>query len=261
MNYRLYIKKIFSIKLIGKIILTYLVLEATGFPETGNDRELFKRILKNNSGIKTVDAFIDQLTIKGRGTPFHNRGRFRAGSGGRFRIDYTDPEEQLVVHNGRDLRWYFINEKLIYIYPGKDSGKVISSTPLEKYRKETGKGLSVKYMGVRFYGLFKFVDLYRLRDKKRKMDIFLWIDPGRGVLLKRVLKDREGIEYMKEEFRNYRKVSGFYFPGSVEVMARTNVGTTTSITRYSHIVINKSLSKNLFKMIIPPGTVRKIINE
>jgi outer membrane lipoprotein-sorting protein len=245
----------------GKILLVFLLIGVSGYAETGSDRKLFERILKNNWGIKTVDASIEQLTIRGEETPLRSRGRFRAGSGGRFRIDFTSPEEQLVIYNGRDLRWYFRKEKLLYIYPGIESGKVLSSAPLEKYRNDINRRFSIKYMGFRFYRFFRIVDLYRLREKKRGRDIFLWIDSSRGVLLKRVLKDRKGVEYMKEEFRNYTKVSGFLFPRSVEVMVRTDEGITTSITRYIHVVVNRVLSEKLFEMAIPAGATKKIINE
>ncbi len=244
-----------------RIILICLILGTSGFAETGTDAGIFKRILKNNLGIKTVDASIEQMTIRGEGVPVRSRGRFRAGSGGRFRIDYTRPEKQLVIYNGRDLRWYFPGDKLLYIYPGRGAGKVPSFNPLEKYRKEINGRFSIKYMGFSFYRLFRVVDLYRLREKNRKMDIFLWIDSEKETLLKRVLKDREGVEYMKEEFQDYIKVSGFSFPGSVEVMVRTDDGITTSITRYSNVVVNRLLREELFKMIVPAGVTRKIINE
>jgi outer membrane lipoprotein-sorting protein len=236
-------------------------LGSSVFAETGSDRELFKRILKNSSGIKTVDATIEQVTIRGEETPLRSRGRFRAGSGGRFRIDYTYPEEQLVIYNGRELRWYFIKEKLLYIYPGRGPGKVLSYSPLAKYGKENSRRYSVKYMGSRFYWLLRMADLYRLRDNKKNLDIFLLIDPSRGVLIRRILKDRKGVEYTKEVFRNYKRVSGCEFPGSVEVMARTDAGITRSITKYSGVVVNKDLDGSLFKMVVPAGTIRKTINE
>ncbi len=261
MRFQLNIKKRSFRGLKGKAILLCLLLGTYGFAETGSDAGIFKRILKNNAGIKTVDASIEQLTIRGEEAPRRSRGRFRAGRGGRFRIDYTGPEEQLVIYNGRDLRWYFRKENLLYIYPGRGPGKLLSSAPLEKYRKEINGRFSIKYMGSRFFWLFRMVDLYRLREKKRGMDIFLWIDSSRGVLLKRVLKDRKGVEYMKEEFRNYRKVSGLSFPGSVEVMVRTGEGITTSITRYTDVVINNVFDNKLFNMAVPPGTTKKIINE
>ncbi len=244
-----------------RFILICLVLGTSVFAETGTDAGIFRRILNNNRGIKTVDATIEQLTIRGEGVPVRSRGRFRSGSGGRFRIDYTRPEKQLVIYNGRDLRWYFPGDRLLYIYPGSGAGKVPSFNPLEMYRKDINRRFSIKYMGISFYRLFKVVDLYRLREKNRKLDIFLWIDSGKGILLKRVFKDREGVEYMKEEFQDYGKVSGFFFPGSVEVMARTTGGITTSITRYSNVVVNTLLREDLFKMVVPAGVTRKIINE
>ncbi len=246
-----------------KIILFCLLflygVAGVGTPVT--DYSLFQMIVEHNSKVTSIESHIDQEIWNGDNPPEKFSGLFRADSRGRFRIDYSMPENQVVINDGKKLYWYYPADRLLYeIASHRDSGAP-KLNPLEEY----SKGLEVRYrvsnMGRTVYGFFSISDLYLLIDKQSGVTIHLWIDSFRGLVNRKVVTGRDGVEIIRETYEGYESIEGIYFPSRVEVLVRTPGGVTGNSTIYRRVRLNIPMDERIFNMQFPPDVKKKYLDE
>jgi len=77
-----------------------------------------KRLLKRLSNIKTVTAtFTQKLYTSESNEPIVTYGKLMVAGGGKFRLEYTKPYEQLYVANGQEFLFYDVDLEQITIKP------------------------------------------------------------------------------------------------------------------------------------------------
>ncbi|MDY6933677.1 MAG: outer-membrane lipoprotein carrier protein LolA [Spirochaetota bacterium] len=221
-------------------------------PAFGDDIPLFKKIVEENSKINTIDAEIVQYIY----TPEHYReifkGRYRADSNYRFRIDYTFPQKQIIMNNGGRLIWYYPTEKILYrVSKGDSISHQSNINPLREYEKNFDKQYEVNYRGRNLYGFFKMAHQFVIRDKKRGLITDIKVDTKKMVILTKIVKGRDGIEIMKEQYHGYKKIGNIYFPSRIEVYARTANGITSNITEYNNVQLNYAITDQVFHIDFP----------
>ncbi len=228
---------------------------------TAGDLSLFREIIKNNRGISSIESEITQLVSTNGNIPEQFKGRYLADDKGRFRIDYYKPETQIVIGNGRDLLWYYPKEKILYNMGRAVSGSAPKMNPYDEFSQNLEKRFGVEYMGTRIYSITKTAKLFLLKDRVSGVNIYLWIDKEKKVLLKKVVKDKNQRELIKEIYGNYKKIGNVYFPMKVDVTLRTPGGITRNITNYSNVRLNIKPGTRAFDIDLPADTVKKNYNE
>jgi outer membrane lipoprotein-sorting protein len=232
---------------------------ASANPDT---QELFRRIIKENSKIQTIDSEITQYITVEQNPQEIYRGRYRADSQGRFRIDFSVPSEQLVLNDGRTFLWYYPGSKVLYQierhgYASHNAG----FNPMIEFSKEFEKRYEVTYLGKQLYGFFNMAHLFIVRDKEKGIKLDIRIDAKMNTILAKVVRDEKGMEIMKEIYEDYKLINSVNSPARVVVTARTKSGITKNITEYSKITLNRNIPPAIFYMQFPVGITRKNIYE
>ncbi len=246
----------------SKIISYFIFFHYLCTPAFADDASLFRKILLENSKIKTIDASIVQH-IK---TPEYAnevfKGRYRVNAAGNFRIDYSSPSAQIVVNDGRHLLWYYPDDRLVY-QVGRDSLESRPKlTPLKEFDiREIQKRFDVLYLGEQVYGFLDFAHQFVVKDKKNGNTTDIYVDAKKLVVLSKITKDAEGREIIKEIYENYLKINNIFVPVKVNVYARTAAGTIRNTTEYSDIKLNYQIPDAIFRINIPPGVEKKYINS
>jgi outer membrane lipoprotein-sorting protein len=213
---------------------------------------LFRQLVEESTRISSIDAEIEQHITGANGSIELFKGRYRADSMGRFRIDYHIPYRQIVVNNGRILYWYYPDDKLLYTI-GEDSGTVGNPgiNPLREFSSTLDKSIEINYLGRHLYGFFMFAHHFSLFVKGREVVIDLWIDAKKRVVLAKIVLNRAGQEILKEIYGDYKRCDGIYFPLRVDVYARTNSGITRNTTYYKNVRLNYKLRGAVFSIRFP----------
>lgn len=213
---------------------------------------LFRELIKESARIHTIDAEIEQH-IKGPDESIELfKGRYRADSLGRFRIDYHAPYRQIVVHNGKTMHWYYPDDKLLYTFG--EEGRPVGNpgiNPLHEFSKKLATSIEVNYLGKNLYGFFIVAHHFSILVKDRNVLIDLWIDVKRRVVLSKVVLNRAGQEMLKEVYGGHKRIKGIFFPLRVDVYARTNKGITRNTTYYKNVRLNRRLKGDIFFVRFP----------
>lgn len=244
------------------LIIGILFSTAYGESDHPDKQELFKKIIKENSKIQTIDSEITQYITVEQNPQEIYRGRYRADNQGRFRIDFTSPSEQLVLNDGRIFVWYYPKNKVLYQierqgYASHNTG----FNPMMEFSKEFEKRYDVLYLGKHIYGFFKMAHLFIVRDKVKGIKLDIRIDAKMNTILAKTVRGENGIEIMKEIYEDYKLINSVNFPARVVVTARTKSGITKNVTEYSKIILNRNFSPSVFYMQFPANISRKRIYE
>lgn len=241
------------------IFISIILLPGNG--TSGNDFSVFQRVVRHYSRIRTIDSEIVQNVSSSGETAEVFKGRYRADSRGRFRIDYYYPGKQIVLNNDRGLFWYYVAENILYEIGKNGIGNAPKFNPLDEYDKRIEGRFRLKYLGSRLYDLHGRSKLYRLTDLEKGLYINLWIDHKRNVLLKKVVSDKNNRELVREVYSDYVKTGDIYFPARLDVMVRTIRGVTRNTTRYRNVILNKRFNASIFSMNFPASAEKRKLNE
>lgn len=220
-------------------------------------------VIGNINGIRTIDAEIVQhIQTEGRPREVY-RGRYRADSTGRVRIDYTVPSRQIVFNDGKGFYWYYPDDRLLYRIERPASETPSSSfNPMKEVANTSSKvdeNLVIRYRGRRLYGFFGTALYYSVTDARKGIRVDLAVDPVRPVVLEKTVRGRGGMELMHEHYERYVAVDGLYFPGRVTVTVRSSKGITSNTTEYSRIELNGRVPVSVFHPVLPAGLKVKTI--
>lgn len=249
-------------KIITQITVFLLIVFDTIGISSQNGISLFRNLVSESSRIKTIDAEIVQY-IKEPGQPSELfNGRYRADNKGRFRIDYHYPFRQIVININDLLYWYYPDKKLLYHF-GDKSGFTQNAklNPLTEFLKDFEKNFSVVYLGIHFYGIFTRAHHFLINNRKMDYNVNLWVEVKRKVVTAKVIRNKRGIELLKEIYTGYHSVDGIYFPSRIDVFARSKNGITRNSTRYNSIKLNRKLSGRIFKITFPPDVRNRYLNR
>ena len=93
-----------------------------------------------------------------------------------------------------------------------------------------------------------------LAGKWQGQDIRYWIDPNLGVITQTEVLDADGKVIFREKFERIVKISGVVFPRTIR-LERPNRNERVVI-HYTHLVVNKPLNNNDFKLKTPKNAVK-----
>jgi len=224
------------------------------------DLSVFRKIISTRQKINTIDAEIEQTVKSSEDGSEKFRGRYRADNSGKFRIDYTRPEKQLVYGNGKKLYWYYPMDSVLYETPSTGMNTPVPGNSLTPYMTGLDKRYRVKKLGRSLYGFFSIAERFRLTDIKTGKRVFFWFDSAGNRMLRKVVEDSEGREILKEVYSDYRKVNNISFPHRVDVFIRTAGGITQSRTNYTAVRVNGKLRQNVFDIVFPRDAERRRFN-
>jgi len=248
-----------------QILVIPVLLFSISFPESlpGSEghHDLFREVMKQYSRIRTIDSEIEQEIWNDENPPERFKGLYRADSTGRFRIDYSRPDAQIVLNNGKNLYWYYPNEKILYTIASLKNDAAPKLNPFAEYSKKLDDRFEIRSLGRGLHGFFQMAAVYQLIDREKGVAIVFWIDPEKHVVLKKTVSDRNGREYIKEMYGNFKKVSGIYYPSRVDVIVRTAAGIAGNTTYYRKVRLNKKFGKNLFVIEFPKDVKKRSLHE
>lgn len=224
---------------------------------SGEESPLFREIIRAQSRVKTIDAEIVQYIHTPGREAEKFRGRYRADSRGRFRIDFREPERQTVLNTGTGLYWYYPDAGLLYEIGGKSAPPLPSVHPSGELAVLAGKKSRVVYMGRSLMGFLKLAHLFVIENPRKGIVLSVWVEDGRKVLLKKTVRDSRDREIIKELYGDYRDFGGIPFPCRIDVYARSNEGTVRNTTYYDNVRLNGTLEPEVFRLRLPAGTVRR----
>lgn len=219
--------------------------------------KLIDALLDEQDKIRSIDCSLTQLIFE-EGSSTRYEGRFRAVSGGRFRIDYYKPSIQTVLNTENGLFWHIPEYNTLYIIPsanpstGRD-GMAGAGNVLKKIHRD----MELKYLGIHFRGFFSPVHEFIILDKKNGMKIEIFAGARDNIILEKKIIDRDGNEVMHEVYGNYARVHGVLFPHRVDVFAKTKNGVTRSISEYEGIMLNGKIHESVFRLKVPKN-IRKV---
>lgn len=228
----------------------------------GDPLELFRKVVMEHARMRSVDAEITQYIQMGEGPQEIFKGRYRADSSGRFRIDYTVPSAQVVVNDGAGLYWYYPGEKLLYRIEGQGTaGHGQGPNPLREFQGKFEERFEITSEGPRLHGFFRKAHRFRVTDTRSGLTLRILVDEKTKSVLEKVVRDRAGREILKESYSDFIRTGGIRFPGRVSVMAQGARGVTRNITLYTHVVLNRDIQPSVFRLTLPPGVTHRLIHE
>lgn len=223
---------------------------------------VLKDAVQKNQQIFSIDAYIEQTIKNPENSIEFFKGRYRVKEDGKFRIDYTVPYKQQVLHTGKDVYWYYIDDNVLYKIKSNNGLNLKPKyNPLSELKKIINKNISIEYTGKHIYGFFNIAHNFIIKNKKDDLIFDIWIDAKRKVVLAKIVKNSNDYEIIKELYQDYIKISGIYFPTRVDVFVRTENGILRNTTVYKKIKINKTLSNIVFQYSFPANAKIKIINK
>lgn len=213
---------------------------------------IFREMLKKSGRVKTIDAGIEQHIRRGGNAVELFRGRYRADSTGRFRIDFHYPDRQIVVNSGNVLSWYYPGEKLLYRFGDPDAAPGGSRiNPLAEFARDFDRDYDTLYLGRHLYGFLRFAHMFVVQNRKNNSKFYIWVDEKDRVVMKKSMRDRNGVEVVNEYYDTYTRIGEHLFPTRIDVIARTAEGLTRNTTFYSNVRLNVSLPASLFRLDLP----------
>ncbi|HQO03166.1 MAG TPA: hypothetical protein PLI62_12925 [Spirochaetota bacterium] len=225
-----------------------------------SDHNLFLKVIAANSNIHTIDCDISQFI-------FHNdtvekfSGRYRVNDKGFFRIDYEHPSRQIVLKNDHGLSWYFPEDNLLYIIQEKAEYPVQPGiNPLKGIIDKHDPRFTMRYTGTYMYGFFTASNHFASKDSARGLIFTIISDAEKHTIFEKSISDESGKEIIREIYSNYSKNGTHYFPGRVDVLARTARGITRNTTFYRNVHLNREQGGNIFFLQIPRNTTKKFID-
>ncbi|HNR89489.1 MAG TPA: hypothetical protein PKM65_14200 [Spirochaetota bacterium] len=225
-------------------------------------RDLLRELVGRCAGVSSIDAVIEQHIRYPGAPPEVFRGRYRADAQGRFRIDYTAPSVQRVLHTGAALYWYYPADNLLYrIGGGGGSAPAPGARPADELMRRLDERGEVEYLGRRLYGIFTLAHRFVVRGDDPRVRIEVLVDSRRGVVLERRLLDERGREVVTEVFSDYDRTQGACYPRRIDVRARGERGVVRSTTVYRDARINIPLSPGLFAPDFPPNARRRLYRD
>jgi len=247
------VKKIYKLRFTIIIITTLRPLSA--------DVRDFKKIIEDYLSVNTIKASITQHIYLENGSTEVFSGNYFAASKGLIRIDYMRPESQTIVVNETGLFWYYNDRKLLFLSEKKDENAGSIPVMMNVISSESLKDIDVISEGMKFYSLFKIVEVYSITSKKNKTKMILWVDPHMKVIKRKYILDESGYEMIKEDYIDHTRINGVYIPSKIELKARTSNGVIHTVTEYSDIAINSRLDKDLFKFKVRPEMKVRILSD
>ncbi|MCP4135744.1 MAG: hypothetical protein GY754_32550 [bacterium] len=224
-------------------------------------KDIFQRIVKESSKVKTIDADITQ-EIQESGSPIQVfKGRYRVDSKGRFRIDYNEPGKQIVLQNEKGLYWYYPDDNMVYQAKKEGAERKVQINPLSEFKKGLEERFEVRSIGKQVYGFFVIAERFVVIDKVKGDTILIWVEKEKNIVLKKILRDKNNREIMKEVYSGYKIINDINLPTVIDVSARTDRGITRSTTYYRNIRLNKKLAKKIFYMDFPSNVERRTFDE
>lgn len=245
-------------------MLLFILIFLTGpGPQDGfaDPLTVLRDTVRQYKEIVTIDAFIEQSIKSPDNSLEIFKGRYRAQKSGTFRIDYSLPFPQQVLHTGRDLYWYYRDDNILYHIKNNNYNLKPKYNPLHELREIFNKDFLIEYAGKHLYGFFAVAHNYIITSRKDDLIFDVWIDAKRKVVLAKIVKNRSDYEIIKELYQDYKLISGIYFPTRVDVFVRTKKGVLRNTTIYKNIKINRSLPQFLFQYSFPSNAIVKKLNQ
>lgn len=244
------------LKIFNSSLQIFFIILLSGNSYLYSQTNFFNEILEANSKIKYIEADIVQNISSSDGEQVY-KGLYRADIDGRLRIDYSMPEKQIVLFDGKLLYWYYPDDKIIY-KSEKMPGNKPGYGPLNEFLyKNFEENYNVEYLGKHLFGFFSFAHNFIITNIKTKDIIEIWVDTTKKVILAKIVKNSDKVEILKEIYSDYVKIGNAYFPSRVDVYARSESGFTKNTTEYKNIKLNIRISDNVFKINVPPDVIHK----
>lgn len=206
-----------------------------------------EKIISDYRSLRTIRATLkQQVYLPGGGMEFYS-GDYYADSNGRLRIDYTYPEKSTVINCSEGLFWYYPDRKMVYVKKSGRDGAAYSGLAAIRLVDENPADISVTYEGMEFYSFFKRAAVYSITSLRSSTVIKIWTDPDGLYVLRKYVLDSSGREIIREIWSDHVYVSGVYIPSRIELYVRTAGGIVHTVTAYSNISVNASMSDELFR--------------
>lgn len=247
--------------LIISISIVICSLQLILLPVKGqSEQDLFNKVIEANKGIETIDCDISQFI-------FHNdtiekfAGRYRVNAKGFFRIDYEHPSRQIVMKNRNGLSWYFPGDNLLYIIQENAEYPVQPGiNPLKDIIHNSDPRFTMRYAGTHIYGFFTTSNHFIAKDPSRGIIFTIISDAEKHTIFEKSISDLNGREIIREVYSNYSKNGPQYFPGRVDVLARTSRGIIRNTTFYRNVHLNRNHAESIFSLQIPRNTIKKFVD-
>ncbi len=235
------------------ILIFFCLIQKISYADT----ESFNQFIKDFSSVKSIKGNIVQYIHSG--TSFEKfSGDYTAVSEGWFRIDYTEPEKQIVIANNKGLYWFYPERNLLYKKDNYSDEE--TSLPGNLFTKNFNN-VNIIYQGVRFYGLIKYAHVYTFKTLSGNNYVTIWFDPGRRYVVRKFIIDNSGREIMKEVYYEHFNTGTAYIPSRIELFLRSKNGIVHTRTEYSNLQINYSPDKRIFDFKIQKNMIVRELNE
>ena len=245
MKIRLYILSIF-----------FMILKTSSYPQDVN----FNQFINNYSSVKSLSGTIVQHVYDGASSEKIS-GDYFAVREGWFRIDYNEPEKQIVICNNKGLYWYYPDRNLVFVakkVTGNSSSSVwLPGNPIS----EKFNDVNICYRGIRFYGLLKYAHVYTFKNAAGNNSVIIWFEPGRRYVVRKYIIDNSGHEIMKEIYHQYFTNGTAYIPSKIELFVCSQNGIIHTLTEYSNISVNYQTDMRIFEFIIKNNMTLREFNE
>lgn len=205
-----------------------------------------------------IDQELEQLQLTR-----HFHGTYVAAAG-KYRIEFSEPRGQTIVHDGERLRWYIEREQTVWesepvvktdakatrpatlsYDPSAMVGMTASGFSYQAFHESTLFGLLGK--SIRFV-------LTPESERKDLSRLEIVVDEKTETIRTVDIYDVTGAIAARQTFGKYVTQDDCGWPGVVEVQIWSPLGVTRSATRYRNAVLNGEVDGATFALELPEGT-------
>jgi outer membrane lipoprotein-sorting protein len=235
------------------ILIIFFLLKTVAYSA---DTE-FERFIQDYSSVKCIKGNIIQY-IHTNVSVEKLSGDYIAVSEGWFRIDYTEPEKQIVINNNKGLFWFYPDKNLLFFK--KRELLAESVLPVNPLLNDFTR-LKIVYQGIRFYSLLKYAHVYSFKMQSGNNSVKIWFDSGRRFIVRKYIIDNSGREIMKEIYHKHFIADGVYIPSQIELFVRSMNGLIHTRTEYGNLSINTFPDQRMFEFDIKKNMTVREFNE
>jgi len=217
----------------------------------------FNQFINDYSEVRSIKGSIVQYIYSGTSIE-KLTGDYTAVSEGWFRIDYTEPEKQIVIANDKGLYWFYPVRNLLFLKQKDNDDEIsLSGNPLIR----NFNNVNILYQGIRFYGLLKFAHVYNFKTPSGTTSVNIWFDPEKRYVVRKYIIDDTGREMMKEIYHEHFVSGKIYIPSKIELFIRSRNGVVHTRTEYSNLLINFTPDNRIFDFRIQKNMTVHDLNE
>lgn len=217
----------------------------------------FYKFINDYSKVRSIKGSIVQYIYNGTSIEKLS-GDYTAVSEGWFRIDYTEPEKQIVIANDKGLYWFYPVRNLLFVKQKEHDDDIsLSGNPLI----QNFNNVTILYQGIRFYGLLKLAHVYTFKTPSGNTTVNIWFDPERRYVVRKYIIDDSGREMMKEIYHEHFASGTVYIPSKIELFIRSRNGVVHTSTEYSNLIINFIPDNRIFDFRVQKNMTVHELNE